>query len=353
MYYQKHLYIFFLILALSLSFFSTSKVKAKAFFIDEIEIQEKLENNFNKEMLINKGFKKAFNELMVKLVQSKDLSKVKNVKLNVIKSMIETFTIKEEKFINKTYKLNLGVSFNKKKVFNNLDNKKIFPSQIIEENFLFIPILLDQSNNDILVYSNNPFYDNWKLKDDRGYLIKYVLPTEDLEDLNLIRKNYLEIENFNFEKIIEKYFIDNSIIAIFFRNENEIKVLSKIRIKENKVIKSDSFKNINLNNNEDIIMLISDLKIIYEDFWKENNLINTSIKLPILIKVDSKNFGRSLKFEETLDKIDLISTFSIIKFNKDFIFYELIFNGTPKNFINIMKEQNFNFDIQNKTWILK
>ena len=78
MYYQKNLYIFFLILALSLSFFSTSKVKAKAFFIDEIEIQEKLENNFNKEILINKGFKKAFHKLMTKLIQSKDLNKVKN-----------------------------------------------------------------------------------------------------------------------------------------------------------------------------------------------------------------------------------------------------------------------------------
>ena len=74
MYYQKHLYIFFLILALSLSFFSTSK--AKEFFIDQIEIQEKLENNFNKEKLINKGFIMAFKELMGKLVQSKNLIKI-------------------------------------------------------------------------------------------------------------------------------------------------------------------------------------------------------------------------------------------------------------------------------------
>jgi cell division protein FtsL len=71
MYYQKHLYIFFLTLALSLSFFSTSK--AKEFFINGIEIQEKLENDFNKENLINKGFKEAFDELMNKLVQSKNL----------------------------------------------------------------------------------------------------------------------------------------------------------------------------------------------------------------------------------------------------------------------------------------
>ena len=115
MIYQKYLYIFFLVLALNLSFFSTSK--AKEFFIDEIKIQEKLENDFNKEKLINKGFKQAFDELMGKLVQSKNLSKIENTKLNEIKTMIETFTIKEEQFINKTYNLNLGVLFNKKKSF--------------------------------------------------------------------------------------------------------------------------------------------------------------------------------------------------------------------------------------------
>ena len=98
---------------------------------------------------------------------------------------------------------------------------------------------------------------------------------------------------------------------------------------------------------------MDNLKISYEDFWKENNLINTSIKLPLLIKVDNKNFDLSSKFEETLDKIDLISNYSISKFDKNFIFFEVIFNGTTTNFINIMKDQNYNFDTQKKTWILK
>ena len=290
---------------------------------------------------------------MVKLVQSKNLIKIQDIKLNEIKSMIETFTIKEEKFINKTYNLNLGVSFNKKMVFNYLNRKKIFPTEIKEENFLFIPILLDQSNNDILVYSENPLYDKWKFNNDRNYLIKYVLPTEDLEDLNLIRKNYQEIENYNFENIIKKYFLENSIVAIFFKNETEIKVLSKIKIKNEKIIKSNSFKNIDFGNEDKLEKLIGDLKIVYEDFWKEKNLINTSIKLPISVQMDSKNYKLSLKFEETLNEIDLIGSFTISSYDKNFIFYELIFNGTPKNFINIMKEKNFNFDTQNKIWILQ
>ena len=353
MFNQKLLYIFFLVLALNLSFFSTVKANAKAFLIDEIKISEKLENNFNKDILINKGFKKAFKKLMGKLIQSKDLDKVKSINLNKIKSMIDTFSIKEETFIKKTYNLNLGVSFNKKKIFNYLESKNIFPSQIIKEKFLFIPVIVDQSSTDLLVYSNNPIYRNWKKEDKRDYLIDYILPTEDLEDLNLIKKNYSDLENYDFEEIIKKYFLDNSIIALIFKDQNQIKILSKINIRDKKVIKSNSFNNIKLNNSEDINKLVDNLKIIYEDFWKENNLINTSIKLPLLIKVDNKNFNLSEKFEITLNKIDLISNYSISKFNKDFIYYEVIFNGTTKNFINLMKDQNYNFDTQKKTWILK
>ena len=157
-------------------------------------------------------------------------------------------------------------------------------------------------------------------KNEKNYLIDYILPTEDLDDLNLIKENYLELENYNFEEIIKKYFLNNSIIALFFKDDNQIKVLSKIYIKDKKVIKSNSFKNVDLNNSKNLTKLMDNLKISYEDFWKENNLINTSIKLPLLIKVDNKNFDLSSKFEETLDKIDLISNYSISKFDKDFIF---------------------------------
>ena len=353
MYYQKLLYIFFLVLALNLSFFSTVKVNAKVFLIDEIEISEKLKNNFNKDILTNKGFEKAFNELMQKLVQSKNLYKIDDISLNQIKSMIETFSIKEEKFYNKNYSLNLGVSFNKKKIFNYLNSKGIFPAQIVEENFLFIPIIIDQSKTDLLVFPNNPIYKNWQKENQKNYLINYILASEDLEDLNLIKDNYLELENYDFDEIIKKYYIENSIITLIFKDQNQIKVLSKINIKDKKVIKSNSFKNIELNNSDDLKKLIHNLKTIYEDFWKESNLINTSIKLPLYIQVNNRNFELSSKFEKTLDKIDLISNYSVSKFNKDFIFYELIFNGTTKTFINIMKNYNYDFDTQKKTWILK
>jgi hypothetical protein len=353
MYYLKFLYIFFLVLALNIFFFSTTNTNAKAFLIDEIQVSEKLENNFNKEALINQGFEKAFNELISTLVKSTDLNKTANTSLNKIKSMIETFTIKEEKFVNKVYYLNLGVSFNKKKIFSYLEKKNIFPSQIVKNKFLFIPIIIDQQNNDVLIFSNNPIYKSWNEVEKKHFLIQYLLATEDLEDFSLIKKNSLDLENYDFKEIIEKYYLDHSIVALISKDNDEIKILSKIYIEDKKVIKNNKFKKINFNNKENIQTLIDKLKIIYEDLWKDHNIINTSIKLPLRIRVNNNNLNISIKFEETLNNIDLINNYYVSKFDKDYIFYEIIFNGTPKSFINIMRDQNYIFDTQKKIWILK
>jgi len=111
----KFLYIFFIILSLNLFFFSTEKIAAKSFEIENIDISRPFEINFNKNEVIDEGFEDAFFELISIIVNSSDKKKINRIKLNEIKGMIESFTIKEEKFINEIYYVNLGVSFNKKK----------------------------------------------------------------------------------------------------------------------------------------------------------------------------------------------------------------------------------------------
>ena len=64
------------------------------FNVNNIEISK--ENSENKEKLVNKAFKKAFNKLISTLVKSADIEKTNNIKLNEIRSMIESFSIKEE-----------------------------------------------------------------------------------------------------------------------------------------------------------------------------------------------------------------------------------------------------------------
>ena len=100
-------------------------------------------------------------------------------------------------------------------------------------------------------------------------------------------------------------------------------------------------------------MLIERLKETYEDSWKINNQINTSIKLVLNVKVDNDNTKQLSEFEATLDDLDLVNFYSIKKFNNKQTFYEIVFNGTPKKFINIMKDKRYFFDTQKKIWNLK
>lgn len=353
MHYLKSLYIFFSILTLFISFFSTTKVNANAFQVNDIEISEPFENDFNKNVVINTGFKKAFFLLINTIVKSSDLKKINNVKLNEIKGMVKTFSIKEERFISQKYFVNLGVSFDKKKIYDYLEKKNIFPSQIVEETFLFIPIIIDENINDLSIFSENYIYNDWNKHNQKSQLIDYMLPTEDLEDISLIKSKLDIIEEYNFNEIIEKYFLTHSIVCLIFKNDKEVKILSKINIEDKSVLRNDTFEKTDFKNKDEIEGLIKKLKIIYDDVWKEFNLINTSIKLPLLVKVDNKNLQVSSDFEKNLNSIDLVNDYLITKFDKDFIYYEIIFNGTPTNFINIMEKTNYRFNTEKKIWILK
>ena len=91
---------YFCILAFLNIFFSTDITHAKNFAITDIEISTPFEINFNKNEIIDEGFIQAFDRLILSVAQTKNQKKLKKTSLRVIKGMIETFSIKEEKFIN-------------------------------------------------------------------------------------------------------------------------------------------------------------------------------------------------------------------------------------------------------------
>ena len=218
---------------------------------------------------------------------------------------------------------------------------------------MFIPIIIDEQKKDLLIFSENLIFENWNKNKETNQLIEYILPTEDLEDINLIKKNYENIEQYNFKEITDKYFLKDSIIALIFKNETELRILSRITIKDSVSLRNQSFNDTDITNLNEIKKIINQLKISYEDYWKKSNQINTSIKLPLLIKVNSSNNLKISAFEKILDNMDLVYNYSILKYDKNFIFYQVTFNGTPNIFLKSLGDKNYFFDTQNKIWILK
>ena len=97
------------------------------------------------------------------------------------------------------------------------------------------------------------------------------------------------IEEYDFKEIIKKYDLNNYIVMIVYKNNNQLKILSKIHLNNDYKIINKNYENINLNDKKSLEVFIKDIKNEYEDSWKDLNKINTSIKLPLTVTIESKN----------------------------------------------------------------
>ena len=81
--YYKVICILLIFLFLQIFFFSTGKVRAKAFEITDVQISKPFEMGFDKNKVIDEGFQNAFKKLIFLVVNSSDQKKIINMKLNL------------------------------------------------------------------------------------------------------------------------------------------------------------------------------------------------------------------------------------------------------------------------------
>ena len=341
-----------MVLFIYLIIFSTEYSKAKNYIVKNVEIIEPYSINFNKNKMIDKAFRSAFDVLIAKIVISDDLNEVKNVNTMLIKSMVDSFIITDEQFIENNYLAKINVSFEKKKVLDFLYKKNITPAIPLDKKIIFLPILINLNSNDLSIYLNNEFYSSWNKYLGQSELLTYILPSEDLEDYSIIKKNLENIENYNFANLLSKYNKD-FIVAIFFYDNNSFNVLSKINFNDELTISNSEFKDANPENNEKILNIIKELKNNYENFWKKENLVNVSIKLPLTVLIDSKNLKLLKRFEKELNNSDLVYNYYVESITNNETLYKIIYNSTPKKFIKNFEDRNFQIDYNNEIWLIK
>ena len=348
-----NVYIYFILFSLLIVFFSTTYSNANAFKVSDIEISSPFELNFKKNSVIDKGFQISFSDLILMITTSGDRKKIKNVPIKVLKGMIDSFTISDEKFINNEYFANLETTFNKKKILKFLEDKNIFPSIPQRNKVLLFPIIIETKDNSIYLFNDNIFYDKWNEQKNSYDLLDYLLPSEDIEDLIELQKMSKDIETYDFSNLINKYDITDSIILIINKEGSNIRTLSKINLNNSLKLENKNYSKVDILNNNDFSNIVKSLKQIYEDQWKKNNEINTSIKLPITISINSKKTKKIIELEKALDSMDLVAGFNILNFNSESIQYKITYNSTPNIFLNNMKKNNLELEMKNNIWTIK
>jgi len=349
----SNVYIFFISFVLFIINFSTTFLSANTFKVSDIEISSPFELNFKKNRVIDKGFQISFLNLLSMITTSGDKNKIKDIPIKELKGMIDSFIISDEKFINNEYFAKLETTFDKKKILNFLERKNIFPSIPIRNKILLVPILVDSETDSIYLFNDNIFYEKWNENKKNYQLLDYLLPTEDLEDLNKIQEMSGSIESYDFMNLIKKYDLNDYIILIIYKNKDEVQILSKINLNNSFKVNSQKYYKIDLNIEKDFEKVLENLKITYEDYWKKNNEINTSIKLPLTVLVKSKDYKKIIELEKIFNNMDLISNFYITKFDNENTEYRIIYNSSPKTFFNDLSKRNFELIIENNIWKIK
>ncbi len=347
------LYIFFIFLTFNFIEFSTKEVLAKTFVVSKIEVEEKYNLNFNKIKVMDRGFKKAFEDISQMVLERKDLDKITNTTINDIKKLIENFSILDEKFINQKYKSIMEVEFNRKKLINFLDSKNITISLPKKINVLFIPVMIDLETNNFNYLNENIFAENWESIEKNYFQISYIIPNEDAEDYLSIKNNLKDIENYDFKKILNKYYSENFIIMIIFKSKNNIKFYSKINFDDKFEILSKSFKDKNIDNQTDLNSMIINIKNEYEDNWKSINKMSPFTSVPIRLSLESNNTEKSLKLENALGNLDFVNSYNIEKFDSKKIIYKVYYSSSPKRFLKDILSYDISIDTSSSNWKIK
>ena len=332
---------------------STKKALATNYTISKIVISQEYNINFKKKNVIDKAFKKAFIMLVGRLVESKDYKIFQKIEIDEIKSLINNFSVTNEKFMNNEYITEVEVEFDRKKVLNFIQSKNVISSIPKNINLLIIPIVIDTVKDEIYYINNNIFFKEWLNVNEDYHLINYSLPNQDIEDFQIIKKNVKNLERNNLKEIMDKYNFDNFALLIIYKTEKNLRVFSRINFNSSEFTINNTYFNTEINDLDSVRQLISKTKKEYEDKFKLLNKINISVNLSILFSLDSKEYEKINKFEKFLINQELISNYKIKSISNKNVLYQVTYNGNPEKFLKSLNQNDFEINSSSTIWIVK
>ena len=320
------------------------------FNVNNVEINK--ETYKNKEELVNKAFQKAFDLLINRLLLEEDYKKILSTNPAEIKKLISYYQIisqneKEENI--KSEKFN--VFFDKDRMHNFFYNKNILYSDIINTEVILFPLL--KKDEEIFIYTKNYFYNNWN-EEKLDNLIQYILPSENIENIQKINSNKDNIYKIKVSDFFKEYEIDNIVFANIEINKNIAEVFLNTRIEKKKVNKNISInKEKDMNQKEFYRQIVSTINNVIKDLIKSQNLIDVKTPSFLNVKIKLNKKSNLVEFNNRLKKIDLIDDFYVQQLTKDYVLVKIKYLGKINKIMNKLKDQKIDLKMIAGQWQLK
>ena len=318
------------------------------FNVNNIEISK--ETSKNKEKLISDAFKKAFDELINRLLLEEDYKRISKTNLEQIRKLISYYQIISENENKENNNVKINVFFDKDKMHDFFHGKNILYSDIINTEVILFPLL--KKEDQYFIYTQNYFYENWN-EEKSDNLIQYILTTENIENIQRINLNKDNIYKIEVSDFFKEHETDNIVFANIEVKKDTAEVFLNTRIEGKKINKNLSIKNKeNLNKKEFYREIIFEINNIIRDLIKSQNLID--VRTPSFLNVEIKLNKKSnlVEFSNRLNKIDLIDNFYVQKLNKDYVLVKIKYLGKINKIINKLKDQNINLKMIAGQWQL-
>ncbi len=308
--------------------FTKSFAEENIFTINNVKVKGTIDLNFSRDKYLNKAFINSFEILTTKILLSRDLAKVNNIKLKQIKNLISSFQILEESYRKNEYTANIKIFYNDIKVKKFLGERNISFSQPENISAVFFPLLF--INNEIQNFDENFFYKQWNQVEIENELINFILPLEDLDDISKIVAIKDRIEEIDVSDLVNKYDVKNYVFALIEYQNTKINIHLKTNFNNNKINKNISYEAKNINDKMLLNSILKDLKFKITDLWKEENLINLLMPLSIKIKFQHANIKDLDKLRKIFYKISIIEDYALEQFNINNSFFKIYYYGNPK-----------------------
>ncbi len=343
-------YIFIFLTATIFLFTSIEKSfsEESVFNVSNIEVKGVVNINFKREKYFDKILNSSFKSLMTKILISKDLKKISNIKLKEIKNLIDSFQILEEIYKEEEYTLKAKVFFNEFKVKKYLEKKNISFSQPNIEPVIFYPIFFVE--NDLKNFDENFFYKNWIEEEIDSEIVNFILPLEDLDDISKIIKMKNKIEELNIFSFVNKYDVKNYVFALMNFENSKLNVYLKTSFNNNETSKNIVYEIKNIDDELLLQNILKDLKLKITDLWKKENLINVLMPLSINIQFQHENINNLNKLKKTFNKISIIDNYSLEEHDITNSLFKIYYYGDPKKLQKALLKFGYNLKSNQNYW---
>ena len=339
-----------LFLTIIIFLFKTENVltNENIFYVDNIIVSN--EKNLNKEQLLNIAVKMSFNKLINKILQSKDVASLSTIRIDEIKKLILNYQIIENNSIKDTNNATFNITFDTNKLRNFFYLRNFLYADIPKTSLIIYPVLLKGEN--FFLFSENYFYNNWNKKS-INELIEYILPNENLDDIEFINKNKNNLESININKILSVYDVNDYIFLIIKPTKSKIEFFLKGIVSRKKIIKNICYYNMGDNEEINYQNSIKKIKKEIEEIFKIQNLIDVRTPSFLNIILDIDKGDDLLKLQLKLNEIDLIENYYVLELSKDYAKIKIKYLGKIDKMKKKLTKHGIDIEVSDNSWKLK